>query len=142
MQPTSVISRRRTTGKGTGFLWLCDNKKEYTSEEIARIAGKTKQAIIQHSLRHGYIGSGLFQNKKRKCSDPVYTCEAGDVVIHKGQKVWVESIFARGREARNHNGGVRAWVVVCRILPDRLHPEGGQILKNSSFLIEDNWRHQ
>jgi hypothetical protein len=128
------------------FFWVCDNGETYETSQLAGIIGISHQALLQRTAKHGPLSPELFRKAKKRWAGRVLTCDVGEIVIHKGKKVWVSEVYCRGFEDRECQGtiipGERAYLIVCRILPDRLNPEGGQILKNSPFLIADDWVHE
>ena len=143
--PTKIIERKILPWKGRKFLWVCDNGETYSTTDLAAIMGITMAWLIKCADRYGPTNPILWTLQKKKRKNRVLTCEAHEIVMHKGQKVWVDEVYSRGFEARTRRGrevpGERAFLIVCRILPDRLKPEDGQILKNNPFLIDDNWTH-
>jgi len=73
--------------------------------------------------------------------EKILTCEVGDIVIHKGEKVWVSEVVHKGKEDKiNKKGkpvkGERDCITVCTIMIDN-----GQILKRSPRYIDADWSH-
>ena len=153
MQPKQIISVKQTRIKsGRGYLWKCDNGKEYLTRQMAKAIGTTPECLLAKYYRYGLNNEKLFvpsvnYRKPSKTTRAIMVnakkikvCDPGDYVMAAGVKMWVSEVVMTGCEDRKDRSGYpiegeKALVTVCRIM------NNGQILKRSPLYIGDNWSH-
>ena len=150
MEPTAivdVIEIKGATPYNVTYEWVGDNKRRYSTVEMAEIIGTTRENLLVKWKKHGLnneklfvksrsyfkpkSSSILFRNKPSKPKSR-WCCNVGDrVMVLDGIEAEVLEEISSGSASMKEKSSI----TVGRI--DRT----GAILKRSPIYVGDKWKH-
>ena len=150
MKPTAIIDVIETKGESTyntTYEWICNNKRRYSTVEMAEIIGTTRENLLVKWKKHGLNNKKLFVKSRsyfktktnsilfmKKPDKPKsqWCCNEGDrVTLLDGTEAEVLEVVSSGSGRKKEKSSI----TVGRI--DRT----GIILKRSPIYVGEKWKH-